>query len=90
MPTVHEFEDAAVDYCLNTSGVGVWAMRLEQVTPTEYDITIRLGGRYRAEPGGVAVVRVTYHPQQQHFTCQPAEPTMPDLMLADDLAYEFT
>lgn len=90
MPTAREFEDAAVDFCLNSSGVGVWAMKVQEVSRTEYDVTVRLGGHYRGEPGGVAVVRVTYHPQQRRFTCRPAEVTPRDSRLVDDPAPLFT
>jgi hypothetical protein len=91
MPTAREFEDAAIDFCLDNSGVGVWAMRQDQVNRAEYDITVRLGGRYRVEQTGVAVVRVTYDPQQEQFICRPAEePSQPDTMVLDDPSYLFT
>ncbi|HEY7350758.1 MAG TPA: hypothetical protein VH599_20780 [Ktedonobacterales bacterium] len=89
MPTVREFEDAAVDYCLDSSGVGVWAMKVEEESPTEYHITVRLGGHYRGELGGVAVIGVTYHPQQDRFICQPVESIPPEVVPADDPAYLF-
>ena len=89
MPSAREFENAAVDFCLDNSNVGVWAVRLEQVNPITYDITIRLGGRYRADTGGVAIVRVTYSPEELRFVCQPAEWTTPELALVDELAYLF-
>src|SRR5690242_11161955 len=69
MPTAREFENAAIEYCLDRSSIGVWAMRLEQIDHTAYDITVRMGGHYRADTGGVATIRVTYHPIQQRYTC---------------------
>jgi hypothetical protein len=90
MPSAREFENAAIDYCLDRSSVGVWAMRSEQIAPTICDITIRLGGHYRADTGGVAIIRVVYLPQQQSFACQPAETIQPDTIPVDDLAYLFS
>jgi hypothetical protein len=87
MPTAREFENAAIEYCLENSSVGVWAVHLEQVNLTVYDITVRLGGHYRAETGGVATIRVTYLPQQECYTCEPAESILPDLAVAGDPAY---
>jgi hypothetical protein len=89
MPSAREFENAAIDYCLDKSSVGVWAMRFEQISPTICDITIRLGGHYRAEVGGVAIIRVVYLPQQQGFACQPAETIQPDAIPVEDLASLF-
>ena len=89
MPTARDFEDAAVDYCLDSSGVGVWAVHLQQVDQTVYDITVRLGGRYRSETKGIAVVRVIYYPQQQSFICQPADSILPELAAIDDPTYLF-
>ncbi len=87
MPTAREYEDAAIDFCLDHSGMGVWAMHVEQVDHTTYDITIRLGGRYRADTQGVAVVRVTYYPHQQRFNCRPAESLLPDVISTEDPAH---
>ena len=87
MPTVREFEDAAIEYCLDHSGVGVWAFHLEQVEPAIYDITVRLGGHYRGESSGVAVVRVTYCPQEQRFNCEPAESLLPEAIPVEESVY---
>ncbi len=87
MPTAREFEDAAIDYCLNDSGVGVWAMKLTEISRTEYHVTVRMGGHHRGELGGFAVICVTYYPQQRRFICQPAEPEPPEPLLANDFAY---
>jgi hypothetical protein len=87
MPTAREFEDAAIDYCLDHSGTGVWAVHMEQVNLTTYDITVRLGGHYRGEAKGVAVIRVTYSPQQQRYNCRPAESLLPDAIPVEDSAY---
>jgi hypothetical protein len=84
MPTAREFENAAIEYCLDRSSVGVWAMHLEQVDLTIYDITVRMGGHYRADTGGVATIRVTYHPLLQRYTCQPADAILPELAAMDD------
>ena len=87
MPTIHEFEDAAIDYCLNTSGVGVWVMQLEQVSDTVCDVAVRMGGRYRRETKGVATIRVVYYPQQRHFICVPADPILSEFAVVDDSTY---
>ena len=79
MPTAREFENVAIEYCLDRSSVGVWAVHLEQIDHAAYDITVRMGGHYRADVGGVATIRVTYHPLQQRYTCQPTESIMPEL-----------
>jgi len=71
MPTTRQFEEAAIDYCLNSSVQGVWAMRLDQVDSTTCDVTVRLGTHYRGEVGGLAVIRVIYDPEQQHFNSAP-------------------
>ncbi len=89
MPTARDFEDAAVDYCLNNNGVGVWVMHVEPVNHQTYDVTIRMGGRYRMETKGVAVIRVIYYPQQRHFICQPAESVLPDAIPVEDEVYLF-
>ena len=89
MPAAREFENAAIEYCLDRSSVGVWAMHLEQVDLTVYDITVRLGGHYRADIGGVATIRVTYLPQQQCYACAPAESLLPDLAVMGDPVYLF-
>ncbi len=87
MPTAREFEDAAVDFCLNSSGVGVWAMRLQEISRTEYQVTVRLGRHHRGDLGGLAIIRVTYQPERQSFLCQPAESTLPEPWLVEDSAY---
>ena len=75
MPTARLFEEAAIDYCLDRSARGVWAVRLDQITSLECVVTVRLGSHHLGDPGGVAVLHVSYAPDRQHFTCRPMEPT---------------
>lgn len=71
MPTTRQFEEAAIEFCLNTSAQGVWAMRLDQVDPTTCDVTVRLGTHYRGELGGLAIIRVMYDPELRVFSSMP-------------------
>lgn len=75
MPTRRLFEEAAIDYCLERSARGVWAIQFDQITPLESIVTIRLGSHHLGDPGGFAVLRVNYAPDRQRFTCRPMEPT---------------
>lgn len=87
MPSPRDFEDAAVDFCLDNNGVGVWVMHVEPVSDTVCDVAVRMGGRYRMETKGVATIRVVYYPQQRLFFCQPAESMLPDLAVMDNPVY---
>ena len=75
MPTARLFEEAAIDYCLERSARGVWAIQFDQITPLECVVTVRLGSHHRGDPGGFAVLRVNYTPERQRFTCHPMDPT---------------
>ncbi len=80
MPTTRQFEEAAIEFCLNTSAQGVWAMRLDQVDPTTCDVTVRLGTHYRGEVGSLAIIRVMYDPDLHVFSSMPlpGEALLPD------------
>ena len=86
MPTTRQFEEAAVEFCLNTSAQGVWAMRLDQIDPTTCDVTVRLGTHYRAELGGLATIRVLYDPDRDVFTSLPhADTPFPPEAIPEDV-----
>jgi hypothetical protein len=87
MPTAREFEDAAINFCLDQSGVGVWAMHVERLDLTTFDVVVRMGGRYQVQTDGVAVIRVTYHPHEQRFICRPAESFLPAITSVEDFVY---